>query len=361
MRKFKTAALALTLACAVLAGCSAKKEETTAAPQTEAATEAQTEAETDAQTEAETEAQKEAEAVGTDINIGSLSGPTSFGFVKLMSDAEEGLTANNYNFAELSTDPSTFVAPLVQGQMDIAAVPSNLASVIYNKSEGKVEVLAVGVEGVLNIVEKGEEIKSIADLAGKKIYATGQGATPEYTLKHILTENGIDPEADVEIQFCTDTTEALSFIKEDAEGIAMLPQPFATAACAQVEGLHVSLDLNDAWADLDNGCSIVTGVVIARKQFVEENPEAVELFLDEYAASYQYLTDETDAACDLIEKYGIVGKAAIAKKALPGCHVVMITGQEMKDAVSGYLQIIADSNPQAVGGKLPGEDFYYVH
>ena len=355
MRKVRTAILALSLACTVLAGCSASKtEQTTAAPQTEAATKA-----TEAETTVEETTEAPAEVSGAEVRVGSLSGPTSFGLVRLMEQAEAGETANAYTFAELSTDPSTFVAPIIQGDMDIAAVPSNLASVIYNKSEGKVEVIAECVEGVLNILEKGESIKSIKDLAGKHIYATGQGATPEYTLRHLLAENGIDPDKDLELQFCTDTTEALSFVSEDEEAIAMLPQPFATAACAQVEGLHIALDLNDAWAELDNGCNIVTGVVIARKAWAEENPEAVETFLKEYADSYKYLSDETDAACDLIEKYGIVKKAAIAKKALPGCHVVMVTGQEMKDAVSGYLQIIADENPQAVGGKVPGEDFYY--
>lgn len=300
-----------------------------------------------------------AEGEETVVRAGALSGPTAFGLVKLMEDAANGETANTYEFAELSTDPSTFVAPLASGAIDIAAVPANLASVIYNKTEGGIKILAINNLGVLNIVERGETVSSIADLAGKTIYATGQGATPEYTLRHLLNANGIDPDNDLTIQFCADTTEALSYINQDEAAIAMLPQPFVTAALAQVEGLRVAMDLNNAWAELNNGCDIVTGVVVARSEFVESNPEAVETFLAEYEASMNYALENTADNAALIEKYGIVAKAAVAEKAFPGCHLNMMTGEEMKACMSGYLQILFDENPAAVGGALPADDFYY--
>ncbi|MBQ0001858.1 MAG: ABC transporter substrate-binding protein [Clostridiales bacterium] len=295
----------------------------------------------------------------TAVRAGALSGPTAFGLVKLMEDAANSETANTYEFAELSTDPSTFVAPLASGQIDIAAVPANLASVIYNKTEGGIKILAINNLGVLHIVERGETVNSIADLAGKTVYATGAGATPEYTLRHLLNANGIDPDNDLTIQFCADTTEALSYINQDEAAIAMLPQPFVTAAMAQVEGLRAAIDLNDAWAELDNGCDIVTGVIVARSEFVENNPEAVETFLSEYAASMAYAEENVEDNAALIEKYGIVAKAPVAMKAFPGVHLSLKTGEEMKASMSGYLQILFDENPQAVGGALPGDDFYY--
>lgn len=303
--------------------------------------------------------QKEEMKEKTTVRVGAMSGPTAMGMVKLMQDAEIGSTGNAYEFADLSTDPSTFVAPLTKGEIDIAAVPSNLASVIYNNTDGGVQVIAVNTLGVLNIVERGENIQKIADLKGKKLYATGQGATPEYTLRHILQENGIDPDKDVTIQWCADTTEALSYVSADEGAVAMLPQPFVTAAMNQVEDLRVAIDLNDAWAEVESDSDIITGVVVARTEFIEENPDAVETFLEEYEASLNYTNENAAEAAEWIASYGIVAKAKIAEKAIPDCHLTFLKGQDMKTRVSGYLQILFDENPASVGGSLPEDDFYY--
>ncbi len=293
------------------------------------------------------------------VRVGAMSGPTAMGMVKLMKDAEDGNTKNVYEFADLSTDPSTFVAPLTKGEIDIAAVPSNLAAVIYNNTDGGVQVIAVNTLGVLNIVERGESIQRIADLAGRTLYATGQGATPEYTLRHILKENGIDPDKDLTIRWCADTTEALSYVSNDEGAIAMLPQPFATATMNQVEGLRIAIDLNDAWAEVESDSDIITGVVVARTSFIEENPDAVETFLEEYEASLNYTNDNAAQAAEWIASYGIVAKAPIAEKAIPSCHLTFLRGQEMKARVGGYLKILFDENPASVGGSLPEDDFYY--
>lgn len=293
------------------------------------------------------------------VRVGAMSGPTAMGLVKLMDDAEQGNTANTYEFAELSTDPSAFVAPLTTGELDIAAVPSNLASVLYNNTDGGIQVLSINNLCVLNIVERGDSIQKLADLNGKKLYATGQGAVPEYTLRYLLKQSGLDPDADVEIQWCADTTEALSYVGSDEAAIAMLPQPFATVALAQVEGLRLAIDLNEEWNALDNGCKQVTGVIVVRKEFAEEHPAAVDTFLQEYEASVAYTSEDVEGAAALIETYGIVGKAAVAQKALPGCHLQFESGTDMKNSLEGFLQIVYDENPKAVGGSLPGEDFYY--
>ena len=293
------------------------------------------------------------------VRIGGMSGPTSMGLVKLMDDSAAGKTENTYQFADLATDPAAFVAPLTKGELDIAAVPSNLSSVLYNNTNGGVQVLAINNLCVLSIVERGDTVNALADLKGKKIYATGQGAVPEYTLRFLLKQEGMDPDKDIEIQWCADTTEALSYVSSDSEAIAMLPQPFVTAALAQVDDLRIAVDLNDVWQSGNFGCEQVTGVIVARKEFVEAHPEVIETFMKEYEASVKYSVEDVEGASALIEKYGIVAKAAVAKKALPGCHLNFEKGSEMKTSLSGFLKILYDENPKAVGGNLPGDDFYY--
>ncbi|MDO4960464.1 MAG: ABC transporter substrate-binding protein [Eubacteriales bacterium] len=335
----------LVLSAALFTGCSGSAQQTAAAP---AAT-----------TVAETTAAETGAAEGVTVRIGAMSGPTAIGMVKLMNDNEEGSTVNTYEFADLATEASAMVTPLAQGELDIAAVPANLAATLYSKTNGGIQVLAVNALGVLNLLERGEELQSIKDVAGKTVYMTGQSAVPEYTVRYILTSNGIDPDNDVDIHWCADTTEALSFLKETEGAIAILPQPFATAAKAQVEDLRVVQDLNEAWAELGTDCNITTGVTVVRKAFAEENPEAVEAFLKEYADSVAYTADDAAGAAQLIEKYGIIAKAAVAEKALPGCHIVCITGSEMKTALEGFLQVVFDQKAEAVGGAMPGADFYY--
>ncbi len=323
--------------------------------------------ETTAETSAVSETADETGAVsdtvitdGTTVRVGALSGPTAMGMIKIMSDDEAGLTALDYDFQELSTDPSAFVAPLIQGDIDIAAVPSNLASVIYNKSEGAVEVLAINTLGVLNIVERGESINSIADLAGCTIYATGEGATPEYTLRYLLSSAGLDADTDLTIQWCADTTEALSYIQNDETAIAMLPQPFVTVAMTQVEDLRLAINLNDAWAETEAGGSIVTGVVVARKEFVESHPDTITAFLDDYRSSVDFVNSNTAEAAELVAHFGILPKAPVAQKALPNCSITFIEGADMKTSLSNYLQVLFDQNPASIGGSLPGDDFYFA-
>lgn len=293
------------------------------------------------------------------IKVGGLLGPTSMGLVKLMEDSANGECANTYEFADMATDPSAFVAPLAKGEIDIAALPSNLASVIYNNTDGKVQVIAVNTLCVLDIVERGESISSVADLKGKTLYATGQGATPEYTLRYLLGKNAVDPDKDVTIKWCADTTEALSYVTNDENAIAMLPQPFVTVAMSKVEGLRIALDLNEEWNKVNSDCSQVTGVLVVRKEFAEKYPANLAKFMEEYEASVKYLDEKPDEGAGLIEKYGIVG-AAVATKALDYCHIVCLTGDDMKNALAGFLNVLYEANPQSVGGKLPGDDFYYI-
>ena len=291
------------------------------------------------------------------VRVVALKGPTAMGLVKLMEDNDGA-----YDFSiEAAPD---LVAPLIiQGKADIAAVPANLASVLYNKLGGGVQVLAVNTLGVLYIVERGETVQTAADLRGRTIYASGQGATPEYALNYILRGNGIDPEKDVDIQFMSEHTECLNALLNNADGIALLPQPFVTTAMMKADDLRVALDLNDCWDELQAGAeapsALLTGVVIARREFVEAHPDLVTAFMDAYAESVFWVKTTPDESAALIGKYDIVPEA-VAKKALPACNIVYIEGAEMQTMLSGYLATLFEQNPAAVGGALPGEDFYYA-
>ena len=356
MKKGIALFLTLALMLAMLAGCGANQAAQDTQPTTEPATTAETQP-TEAPTEAPTDAPAPAEEPVT-IRIGGLKGPTSMGLVKLMEDDETGASANDYEFT-ISGSADEVTPKLIQGEMDIAAVPANLAAVLYNNTEGAVELLAVNTLGVIYIVEKGESVQSVADLAGKTIYATGKGSTPEYALRYILSENGVDPDKDVTIEWKSEPTEVVATLSAAEEGVAMMPQPFVTVAQASVEGLRVAIDLTKAWDDLDNGSMLITGVLVVRRDFAEAHPQALAKFLEEYEASTAFANENNADAAQLIEKFGIV-KAAVAEKALPYCNITFIAGEDMRAPMDGYLQVLFDQNPKSVGGALPGADFYYA-
>ena len=316
------------------------------------------------------------------VRVAALKGPTAMGMVKLMSDSEDfeedvedfmdarvdfervTIQSNLYDFT-LAASADEVSPKLMQGELDIACVPANLASVLYNRTEGGIVTLAVNTLGVLYIVENGNAVASMADLAGKTIVASGKGSTPEYALRYLLSENGIAPDTGVTIDWKSEHSECVAALASGAATIAMLPQPFVTVAQTQLPDLRVALDLTEEWDALDNGSALLTGVVVARADFVEEHPAAVEEFLTSYAESVEWVNANTAEAAELIGGYDIVD-AAVAEKALPYCNIVCITGSEMKEMLSGYLQVLFDAAPASVGqdaetgeGGLPGDDFYY--
>ena len=293
-------------------------------------------------------------AEGEAVRVGALTGPTAMGMVKLLEDGKDTYEPTILGAAD------ELVPLILQGQVDIASVPANLAATLYNKTEGGITALAVNVLGVLYIGEfNTENLHSLADLKGQTIYATGKGSTPEYFLRYVLTQNGIDPDKDVTVEWKSESSEVVALLNAEQKGIAMLPQPYVTAAAAQLgEGFRVALSLSDEWANLDNGTLCTTAVVMARSEFVEQNPEAVEAFLAEFEASVQWVNENVADAAQLCGDYGII-KAPVAQKAIPQCNIVCITGEAMKQALSGCLGVIFAENPKAVGGQLPGDDFYY--
>lgn len=294
-----------------------------------------------------------------DVNIVALKGPTAMGLVKFMDDVDnEVIDDNNYNF-NIVASPDEVVPKVINGEVDIACVPSNLASVLYNKTQGEIQALAINTLGVLYIVENGDTVNSISDLEGKTIYASGKNSTPEYALTYILEENNLE---NVNVEWKEEHTEALSAMLNDENGIALLPQPFVTTAQMKNEGIRIALNITEEWGKLqeneENPSALVMGVVIARKDFIEENEDVIENFLDHYEDSAEYVNENVDASATLVEKYDIVPEK-VAQKAIPYCNIVLIEDDEMKNNLSGFLKVLENQNPESIGGKLPEEDFYY--
>lgn len=284
----------------------------------------------------------------TDIRIAALKGPTSMGMVKLIGEEYP-----HYNVS-IESAPDALAPRFISGDVDVAAVPINLASVLYNKLDGDVVVLAVNTLGVLYMLENGSSISSFADLAGKKIYATGQGATPEYILSYLMNKNGVE----AEVEYVGEHAALATMLANGDAEIGMLPQPNVTAAMSGSENLRIALDLTAEW-DKVSDTKLVQGVVIARKSFVEANKAAIDIFLRDYKASSEFVNAEPDEAAKLIAEAGILPKEGLAKAAIPTCNITFIAGSDMKAAVSGMLAVLFEADPKSVGGKLPADDFYY--
>lgn len=303
-------------------------------------------------------ASEDTAASGDAMRIAGLQGPTTMGMVKLMKD-QESMESPLYDVTMYGA-ADEIVPLLTKGELDAAAIPANLAATLYQKTEGKIQVAAVNTLGVLYVVTTGDDVASVADLAGKTIYSTGKGTTPEYVLNYILTENGIDPAKDVTIEYKSEATEVLSTLQSAGEGaVAVLPQPYVTAAQAQVEGLNAALDLTEEWNKIDPDSQLITGVLAVRSDYAEQHPEELEAFLTDYRSSIEWVTANTADAAQLVAEYGIVAKAPLAEKALPACNITYMDGADMKQALSGYLDVLYHQDAASVGGALPGDDFYY--
>lgn len=292
------------------------------------------------------------------INVTAMRGPTAMGMVKLMDDAANGeVGGNSYSFSiEGAIDA---VNPkLIRGEVDIAALPANVSSVLYNNTKGQVRVIGINTLGVLYIAEKGNTINSVEDLRGKTIYASGNGATPEYTLRFVLESAGLEIGKDVFIEWRSEHAECVAALSSGQGTVAMLPQPFLTSALSKDPSIRVALDLNDLWLDA-MGTELITGVVVARSAFIEEREDAVRSFLSSYKESVDFINSNIEEGAKLVEKYGIIN-ASVAEKAIPGCNITLITGEEMKEALSNYLGVLYSMNEKSVGGSLPNEDYYFI-
>ena len=351
--------LAMLMACAMtaasLAGCApADKTQTTAATET-AAPETSAAETTAEETTAETTAKAPSTKGASDeavLHIGSLKG---------MDKASKGESEGSYDFT-MVTDASELAAQMVSGDLDIALVPANLASILYQKTKQGVEVIDINTLGVLYVAAADDSIQSIADLKGKTLYMTGKGTTPDYVLQYLLSANGMTSD-DLTIEYKSEAAEVAAVLKEQTDAIGLLPQPFVTVAMAQNENLNMVLNLTEEWEKTqpENGSALVTGVTVCRKDVLEDQADAVDTFLKEHEASAAFANANVEETAQLVADAGIIEKAPIAAKAIPYCSITYIDGTDMQTKVSGYLSVLFDQDPSSIGGQLPDEGFYYIH
>ena len=351
MKKLTSMLLALALVLSLAAcGGAASSSVASSAASSEAVPEAASEA-------ASSEEAKELSTTDA-LRIAGLKGPTTMGLVNLLSMEEDGTASMDYDL-QLYGAADEIVPLLMKGELDMAAIPANLAATLYQKTNGGIQAVAVNTLGVLYVVEQGDTVQSMADLKGRTILSTGKGTTPEYVLRYLLNANGIDPDKDVTIEYYSEATEVTAQMATTEDAIAVLPQPYVTAAGLQDETLRVALNLTEEWNKVAD-TQLITGVTVVRKEYAEEHPDVVAAFLTDYAKSVEAANTDLDGTAALCEEQGVVAKAAIAKKALPNCNIVCLTGDELKADASAYLQVLFDADPAAVGGALPGDDFYWT-
>lgn len=287
------------------------------------------------------------------IRIASLKGPTSIGMLKLIDDESDTLEFTIAGIADEIT------APFIQGKLDIVSVPCNLASVLYGKLSGDLQVLCVNTLGVLYLLDSTGEIGSISDLSGKTVYSTGKGTTPEYVFNYLLRENGLVPGTDTVINYLGEATQVASMLSEKKAQAAVLPQPYATSVTMQNGDLSATIDLSAEWKKLSGGKDLVTGVIVAKKSYIEKNKDKIDGLLDKYRKSVEFAVSDVDATASLCVKYGIIANESVAKAAIPRCNINYIDGDRMKEDISYYLGVLCDADPKSVGRSLPKDDFYY--
>ena len=300
------------------------------------------------------------------INVYTLNGTTGFGMAKLMNDAKDNKTTEKYNFS-VQTDASAVTSALLNGSADIAALPTNAAANIYNKSEGGVVVLAVNTLGCLYLLtNQNATVTSFEDLRGKTVYVPAQN--PTFIFTYLCKQNGLEIGKDITIDSTTYAQPASlkDAVAAGAVDIAVLPEPMVTIAINAAKSANNgtvitnAMDLTAAWNKVSPEGSLVQGCVVVRRAFLEQYPEAVENFLKEYKASIEYLSTNLDSAAQMIVDNGIFTNAGVAKKALPNCNVCFLDGAAMKSAMETYLGILNGIAPASIGGKLPADNFYYV-
>ncbi len=306
------------------------------------------------------DAQPEAQNATDDVvvRVAAMKGPTTMGLVKMWQDAEDGTAKGNYEF-NMMTGADEIMPMMIKGDMDIALLPANAAANLYQKSDGAITVIDINTLGVLYVVSADDSIAAVEDLKGKTIYLTGKGTTPDYALQYLLAQHDIDL-SEVTLEYKSEATEVAAVLKENPDGIGLLPQPFVTAACAQNEQLQIVLDVNAEWEACNGGNGLVTGVTVVRTAFLNEHPEAVDVFMEEHEASAAFVNSNVEEAAELVAARGIVEKAPVAAKAMPKCNITYIDGEEMKQALSGYLTTLYEQNPEFIGGAMPGDDFYTI-
>ena len=286
------------------------------------------------------------------IHIAALNGPTGMGMAKMMKDGSKDYEISLYQ------SPDEITGKIISGALDIACVPSNLAAVLYQKTEKNIDLLGMNTLGVLYIVEKGDTINSLEDLRGTTILASGQGSTPEYVLNELLSGAGMTPGSDVTIDYLGNHTEIVNKLLAGEGNIALLPEPHVSIAESKDSSVRTALDLNEAW-ESQEGTDLPMGVIIARKDYVDANEEAVKAFLKDYETSVKYVNEHQEEAGQMMVDAGLFENAELAARAIPSSHIVFENGKAARADLEAFYKILEKVNPKSIGGSLPDEAFYY--
>ena len=284
--------------------------------------------------------------------VAVLNGPTGLGLAKLAADRSYAYEVEQFS------DPQEIVPLLTKGEVDIAALPVNLAANLYKKTNGGIKILAVNTLGVLYCLEKGKTIKDFAELKGKTIYATGQGSTPEYIINHVLTQKGLVPGKDVTIEYKTAHNELATLAIEGKVDFCILPEPFATKVLVQNSEYYKLIDFTKSWNE-ENEEQLVQGVVVARTDYINENPDIITEFMNFNEVSVNYLSANPESASVFLADNGYFESAEFAYTVLPFCNIVFMEGEEMKTAVKAMYEVLYAADPKSVGGSIPDDGIFY--
>lgn len=353
MKKIMSTLLIVAMLLA-LASCAAKTEQEPAPEVAEQVSE------TPAEDVAEEPVAEPAERVA--VKVAAMKGPTGMGMSKLMEDNANNASANDYTF-DLFSAPDELTAKIITGEYDIAAIPTNLAANLYKKTEGQVQLMALNTLGVLYIMQNspdGQVISDLSELKGKTLYATGQGSNPEYVLNYLLRQSGLEPGVDVTIEYLAAHDELVALAATGEVEYCMLPEPNVSVLSNKNPDMKAAIDLTEVWEAAGAEGVLTMGCLVVNKAFAEANPDAAAAFLEEYAASVDYVNSDTTAAAELIVKYEIVPAAPVAQKALPNCNIVCITGEDIWPAIEGYYKVLFDAQPASVGGTMPESGMVWI-
>jgi len=289
------------------------------------------------------------------LHIAAMKGPTAIGLLQLMEKSDSDATFDSYEFT-LAGAPDAVTGNIINGNIDIACIPTNLAATLFNKTGGNLQIIANVTLGTLYVLTTRGDINSVADLEGKTIWSSGMGATPQYALEYVLKQNGVT----ADVQYTTENSEIAAHFQTGDADIAVLPQPFVASVLMQNKNVKVALDLTEEWTAINPESGLVMTAVIAQKELIENNPEALSRFLELYSESVEFVDENLDATAKLAVMREIIANENIAKAAIPECHIVFITGDEMKTLTAGFLEVLYEANPQSVGAALPGDEIYYI-
>lgn len=304
-------------------------------------------------------AETKSESSEVAVRVATLKGPTSMGLAKLQKDVQDGKSEHSYEF-KMYTNPADEVLPLlVKGEVDIACLPANVAALAYNKTKGAVQVIDLNTLSVLYVVSADGDITQLKDLTERTLYVPNQGASPDYVMQFLLANEGVTDQ--VTIQYVSEPTEIIAALAKDPTAAGVLPEPFVTAALTKNDSLKRVLNLNSEWTRAVNDDSgLVTGVTVVRSEFVKQNSDLVDQFLQDHAESVAAVIADPQIYGEVVAELGIVDAAPIATQAIPYCNLVCLTGDQMRESLEGYLKVLFEANPKSVGGQLPQDDFYFI-